>query len=150
MYASIVDTNLLLLLITLLGNALALIWHARLERDLNETAGQIHRSAVHQRELAQLMETHDQLHELQNLTESAVQSGTATIRSLHREIANIPFEILESLPATREGSRIVRGVHDLTADGVYDSITRINKRMGERLRRQFKLNPDDKQNDENL
>ncbi len=100
---------------------------------------EIHRSIVHQRELAQLLETHQQLAEIQNLTETAVHTGTATVRSIHREIANIPFDILDSIPATRDTTRVVKGVHDLTADGVYASITALNKQLGKRLRKHLKV-----------
>jgi len=138
-----VDNNLLLLIVTGLANVLALIWIARLERELQETTAAIRRTAVHQREMAQMLETHNQLADFQNLTESAITHGTTTIRSLHQEIANIPFEILESLPTTREPGKMVRGVHDITADGVYASIITINKLMGQRLRQQFKLKAED-------
>lgn len=138
----IVDTNLLLLITTGLGNTLALIWCFKAHHAIAETGKTIHRCAVHQRELAQLLETHNQLAELQGLTETAVHSGTSTIRSIHREIANIPFEILENIPTTRDTTRVVRGVHDITADGVYASITTLNKMLGKRLRNQMKLSPE--------
>lgn len=141
MYEYIVDTNSLLILVVALCQALALYETARLKKLGGTTSNDIHRSIVHQRELAQLLETHQQLAEFQNITETVVHSGTATVRSIHKEIANIPFEILDNIPVTRDTSRVVKGVHDVTADGVYASISLLNKQLGRKLRKQMKLKP---------
>lgn len=54
-------------------------------------------------------------------------AGTSGVRDVHHAIADIPFDILGSLSATREASERVREVHDRTADGVYDALTAVNK-----------------------
>lgn len=141
MYGYTVDSNILLYLLAGLLNILAIYEILRLERLNKGTSSVIHRSIIHQRELAQLMETHQQLANLQSVTETVVHTGTATVRSIHKEIANIPFEILENISATRDTTRMVKGVHDLTADGVYASITLLNRQLGKRLRKQMKLHP---------
>lgn len=138
------ETNLLLLALISLLNAIGLIWSFRLGRQTRELGLTIHRAAIHQRELVQLLDSHTQLADVQDKTEHLIHSGTQTIRSIHREIANIPFEILNNLPATRDPSRVVRDVHDLTSDSVYSSITTLNRLMGKRLRRQLRIvTPDD-------
>lgn len=133
------EINLLLLILLGLINILAVYEVLRSNKIVRGISEEIHRSVIHQRELAQLLETHQQLAEIQNLTESVVHTGTATVRSIHREIANIPFDILESIPTTRGTTRLVKGMHDLTAEGVYSSITTLNKQLGKRLRKQLKL-----------
>lgn len=145
---SIVETNSILLAVLTLLNAGGLLWSLRLGQGIHTLGDHIHRAAVHQRELVQLLDSHAQLAELQGRTESLIHGSTTTIRSIHREIANIPFDILNGLPATRDTSRVVRGVHDLTADGVYASITSLNRLMGKRLRRQLKIDDPEDPDDE--
>lgn len=135
--------NALLLALASLLSGGAVLLYSRLRKSASSLDSEIHRAAVHQRELAQLLDSHEQLADLQGTTEEIINTGTSTIRSIHKEIANIPFEILETLPVTRDTSRVVKGVHDLTSDGVYASITSINKLVGKRLRKQLKI--DDKQ-----
>ncbi len=139
MFEYIVETNFLLLILVGLCNVLAIYEVIRSNKILKTTSSEIHRSVVHQRELAQLLETHHQLSDIQNITETVVDTGTATVRSIHKEIANIPFEILESISATRDTTRVVKGVHDLTADSVYSSISLLNRQLGKRLRKHMKL-----------
>lgn len=57
------------------------------------------------------------------------------IEETHQAIADIPFGVFEQLPPTRDASRVVRKVHDTTAQGVYDSISLINKLTGKGIRR---------------
>jgi hypothetical protein len=56
-----------------------------------------------------------------------LDAGTSGVRDVHRAIADIPFDILGSIGATRESAERVRDVHDRTADGVYDAISAVNK-----------------------
>jgi hypothetical protein len=73
-------------------------------------------------------------------TTSAVELGTGIVQSSHQAIAAIPFGVLDSIPVTRATSRIVRGIHDETAAGVYRAIFGVNKAIGEAFKRQAREN----------
>lgn len=75
------------------------------------------------------------LAQVQKLAETGVDLGTGTVRSIHHGIAAIPFGILEAIPATRDTTRIVRAIHDQTADTVYGAIGLVNRVLGKGLRR---------------
>lgn len=66
-------------------------------------------------------------------TSAAVDLGTSIVQGSHKVIASIPFEILDAIPATRDSSRVVRSIHDGTADAVYRSIFGVNKAIREAL-----------------
>jgi len=89
------------------------------------------RVALRETEILRLAASQEKLAEIQQLTESVIDGGTAATRRVHQEIANIPFDVLESIPATRDTAKLVRGVHDLTSDGVYGTISLVNKLFGE-------------------
>lgn len=110
-----------------------------LQRAIEDTGQQIHRCAVHQRELLQVIENHRLLQEVQNVTESLVDEGTSVVRTIHKEIASIPFEILEAIPATRDTTRVVRGVHDVTSDSIYAGISVANRLLGRGLRKSMRV-----------
>ena len=57
--------------------------------------------------------------------------GTRAARALHQGIASIPFDILETIPATRDTTRVVRRIHDFTADNVYAAISAVNRLAAE-------------------
>ena len=141
------EVNILLSALTALLNGAGVVWAYRIEKGNKLLSKTIHRAATHQRELAQLIDTHNQLADIQDKTETLIDSGTSTLRSIHHEIANIPFEILESLPATRDTTKVVKGVHDITSDTVYASISTLNKAVGRKLRDRLKLQENNKNNE---
>lgn len=61
---------------------------------------------------------------------AAVALGTDVVQTTHNVIADSVFSILDSIPATRENSALVKGVHDATSDGVYLAIGEVNKAFG--------------------
>lgn len=117
----------------------ALWMRLQLRSEIYATARQIHRSTVHQRELLQVIENHRLLREVQQVSESLVDEGTSVVRNIHREIASIPFEILESIPSTRDTTRVVRGVHDVTSNGIYAGISAANRLLGRRMRKGMRV-----------
>lgn len=70
----------------------------------------------------------------QALAENVVEGGTSTVRAVHKGIAGIPFGILESIPVTRDTTRIVRKIHDAISDGVYGGISATNKALHQAAR----------------
>jgi hypothetical protein len=70
----------------------------------------------------------------QVLAENVVEGGTSTVRAVHHGIAGIPFGILESIPVTRDTTRVVRKIHDTIAYGVYGGISATNKALHQAVR----------------
>ncbi len=70
------------------------------------------------------------------LTASEVMdAGVSSIKTAHHSISDIPFNILDNIPATRAGSKAVRGVHNAIAGGIYDALSAVNRGVGERLQK---------------
>ncbi len=66
----------------------------------------------------------------QKIAETAIDAGTSAVRAVHFGIAEIPFGILEAVPATRDATRVVRQTHDVIANAVYGSIKGANRIAG--------------------
>jgi hypothetical protein len=115
--------------LALLG--LATLLAAPLRRRLDELRRLQYRAAVRRGELQRLRELRAQMTAAQVLAEQVVEGGTATVRTVHKSIANIPFAILESIPVTRDTTRVVRRIHDVISDGVYGGISAGNKVLHE-------------------
>ena len=113
--------------------AFALQWLG-LRRDLVALERMQLRLSVQGAEILRLAESEKQIAEIQSLTEATVEGSTAAVRTVHKEIANVSFDALESIPATRDTTKLVRGIHDLTADSVYGSISAVNKLFGKGAR----------------
>jgi len=84
---------------------------------------------------AQRLATLEALRDTSQLAEHAIATGTAVVKEVHKGIAEIPFSVLEAIPATREGAKVVRGLHDAISDGVYGAIASLNKAVGRELRK---------------
>jgi len=67
--------------------------------------------------------------------EVAVETITQVTQAGHTVIATTAFNALEQFPLTKDTAKVVRGVHDSIVDGVYDSITALNKGIGSAIRR---------------
>lgn len=106
----------------------------RLQIALHGARAALFRGEIVQSEAQRLLRAEQQLAQAQQLSESAVALGTGVVRGVHRGIAAIPFGILESIPATRDTTRIVRKTHDLISDAVYGSIGAVNRGVGAKLR----------------
>ena len=123
-----------LLLLSLAATAAALWQQRRSSRELAAVQLGMRRVAAAFLEGSRVEAQLEDLRQLQKLAEQGVAFGTATVRSVHRGIASIPFGILEAIPVTRHPTRIVRSLHDQISDVVYDSIGGGNKLIGSALR----------------
>lgn len=85
-------------------------------------------------ELQLMAQIRSQLAAGQVIAENVVEGGTSTVRAVHKGIAGIPFGILESIPVTRDTTRIVRKIHDAISDGVYGGISATNKALHQAAR----------------
>ena len=77
----------------------------------------------------------ESLRDGQQLTEHAIATGTAVVKEVHKGIADIPFSVLEAIPATRAPAKLLRGLHDSISDGVYGALGNLNKAVGRELRK---------------
>ncbi|ORE85526.1 hypothetical protein ATO7_14928 [Oceanococcus atlanticus] len=125
----------LLSLLCLVLSVLAGLCLWRTNVHINALAAQLARTAAVRAEAQRMREANERLAQWQSVTESSIDSGTAAVRAVHRGIAAIPFDIFEAIPATRDTSRVVRGVHDFTSDNVYAAISLVNRLAGQRGRR---------------
>jgi hypothetical protein len=115
------------------GATFAIAWQQRSLRQQCES--HLLHVSNHQAELVLFIENQRQLLEAQEILEDTIDITTATVRSIHKGIAAIPFGILEAIPVTRDTTRVVRGTHDLISDVVYGSISFANKTSGKVIRK---------------
>jgi len=92
----------------------------RRERALREleVAAARHRAEVAERALFAQSRA-----ELAEATSDPLTRPAEITRATHQGIAAIPFGILEQIPATAEGARAVREIHDEISRGVYQAIS---------------------------
>lgn len=85
-------------------------------------------------ELAHARETRARMEAFQDQVANTLDQSGRAARATHRAITNIPFDILEQIPATREGARHVRRLHDVAADSVYAGLSLYARWRGQRRR----------------
>ncbi len=90
------------------------------------------RALVEQIRDAELRKT--ELVEKQALAEKAIDSGSIGVETVHKAIASITFSILESIPATRATSSVVREVHDASAANSYEAVRKLNREVGKLIK----------------
>lgn len=119
----------------LAASVLAVVQALWLERRARRLSEALRRAALirQDRHLADLQLR--ALVQTQRFAEANVSSVTALVRGVHHGIARIPFSILERIPLTRGVTRVVHGIHDVTADSVYGAIGAVNRLLGSQLRR---------------
>ena len=123
-----------LAILLLLGGVVVAASVRRARSDIDhvaESTGRLHSIAA---ENARMAKAAQDVARAVDTTTAAVDLGTNIVRASHQAIAAIPFGVLESIPATRRTSRIVRGIHDGTSAGVYKAIIGANKVIGDAVR----------------
>ncbi len=110
--------------------ALATRQSFRLSQQLRHASSSMRRSGAVLVETQGMLRIQQQLTQVQRLTETTIDTGTRAVQSVHLGIASIPFDLLESYPATRDAARVVRRTHDFIAGAVYGTITGINRKVG--------------------
>lgn len=68
----------------------------------------------------------DDLKELTELIENAVNKGATTVEEIHREIAGLPLTVLERLGLFERTAGDVRSLQDASIGAVYDVIRNVN------------------------
>lgn len=113
----------------LLGAALGFVargvWRQRrLLRDITES----HRAiALRAREVLHIQRRRKQAADTARTARDVVSVSTTATQSVHKGIAGVVFAALDAFPGVRDGSRVVREIHDTTADGVYDMIRLVDR-----------------------
>ncbi len=137
MWGCIVLSHALLAVCSLM-TLLVVLQALGLARQQRALALELRRAAIYKAEITHFADARTRLAALQEITEGAVEGGTELVRTIHHGIASIPFTILESIPVTRDTTRLVRGIHDLTADTVYGAISTVNRVLGNGMRHTLK------------
>jgi hypothetical protein len=122
-----------LLLTLLLVGVVALWW--RLEREARALADSLRRVALRALDAQRRADAQARLARAQQLTESAVDLTSATVRAVHRGIAAIPFALLANKPSAKDRVLKAQAAHDETAEAVYEGINAINRLVGRGVRR---------------
>lgn len=116
---------IVVLALLLLGMAIAVA--VTLQRRLRAALRLQHRNEAAVAEAQLVAAIRAQISAGQTIAEDVVAGGTSTVRAVHKGIASIPFGILESIPVTRDTTRVVRLIHDAISDGVYGGISATNR-----------------------
>jgi len=127
-------------LATLLCIALGLlVWAAWLGwqalRSARTLATELRRAEAAGKEQAARLAALEALRDQQLRAEHALASSAAVVKEVHKGIADIPFSVLEAIPAARTPARALRGLHDAISDGVYGALGNLNKAVGRELRK---------------
>jgi hypothetical protein len=86
-------------------------------------------------EQIRLRESRSNVNRVSTTAETAVTAVATVAQTGHLAIAAIPFEVLAAIPGARKPAKLVREVHDNIADGVYESISALNKNINAAVRR---------------
>ena len=125
----------LLLLVAVALAALALWRSRRADQLLRTVEEDLRRAQAAGQEQAQRIAALETLRDSTQLAEHAIATGTAVVKEVHKGIADIPFSVLEAIPATREPAKVLRGLHDSISEGIYGAISGLNKAVGRELRK---------------
>lgn len=128
--------SLLLALLVAIGLLLTVgLRMLKLKQELLRLESDLQRALAEGRHQAERLATLENLREAQATAEQMIAAGGSVVREVHKDIAAIPFDILDSIPSTRGAARVARGVHDSIADGVYSALSGINKTVGREIRK---------------
>ncbi|MCX7069419.1 MAG: hypothetical protein NTW01_00260 [Gammaproteobacteria bacterium] len=131
----LLGTALLATIVLLVFAALRLL---KLKAELQQLDADLQRALADGRHQAERLAGLETLREAQATAEEAIAAGGSVVRDVHRNIASIPFDVLESIPATRERAKAVRDVHDTITNGVYGALAGLNRAVGRELRKGLK------------
>lgn len=96
----------------------------RLIRDVAES----HRAvALRAAEIVHIKKRRKQAATTARTARDAVSISTTATQSVHKGISGLVFDVLDVFPAVRESSRVVKTVHDTTADSIYDVIRLVDR-----------------------
>ncbi len=122
--------ELLLAVVLLTVMPLAAVRSYAQEQTIRDAADGMRRSGSLLIERQKASRAQQQISGVQQIAETVIDTGASAVRAVHFGIAEIPFGILEAVPATRDATRVVRQTHDVIANAVYGSIKGANRIAG--------------------
>lgn len=114
--------TVILVAFLVMGSVAALGFALALEHRLRLLRMQEVRVVAFTSELGHARVARERLESMRDDLVDSLDASSRAARATHQAIADIPFSILERIPATRDGARQVRRIHDLASDGVYAGI----------------------------
>ena len=73
---------------------------------------------------------HAALLEQQEIVEKSVDTGAGTAEVVHKTVSDTAFGIMDNMEATKDVSKLARGLHDGIADSIYSTVRTSNKEIG--------------------
>lgn len=71
------------------------------------------------------------LRKLKDLVQEVVDKGATTVEDVHKAIAALPLDVLESVEGLEETAGSVKEIQQKSIGGVYDIIRRVNDKVAE-------------------
>lgn len=71
------------------------------------------------------------LRKLKDLVQEVVDKGATSVEDVHKAIAALPLEVLESIESLEEPAKNVKDIQQKTIGGVYDIIRKVNNKVSE-------------------
>ncbi|MFH1537840.1 MAG: hypothetical protein ABIH66_02705 [bacterium] len=71
------------------------------------------------------------LRKLKDLVQEAVDKGATTVEDVHKAIAALPLDVLESIEGLEEPAGKVKEIQQKSIGGVYDIIRKVNDKVAE-------------------
>lgn len=71
------------------------------------------------------------LRELQELVQDSIEKGATTVEQVHRQIANMPLDMLAKVEQLEAPVSQARDFNDRTIGSIYELIHNINNKAGE-------------------
>ena len=71
------------------------------------------------------------LRKLKDLVQELVEKGATSVEEVHKSIAALPLEVLESIEGLEEPAKGIKEIQQKTIGGVYDIIRQVNTKVSE-------------------
>jgi hypothetical protein len=71
------------------------------------------------------------LRKLKDLVQELVEKGATSVEEVHKSIAALPLEVLESIEGLEEPAKGIKEIQQKTIGGVYDIIRQVNTKVAE-------------------
>lgn len=71
------------------------------------------------------------LRDLKDLVQEVVDKGATSVEEVHKAIAALPLEVLESISGLEEPAKNVKEIQQKSIGGVYDIIRKVNTKAAE-------------------